>query len=186
MESSLCPPSPGIDPFLSLGSWSIRQCSPPCRSVYLWSIRQCIPLGALRTLGSEPLTVLLSVGDPLGLLRSILVLPQGTPWSPWYSWHPLILINIALTWIPMDSDCQSARQRWQGASFLWNKGNFTFKWAKIFCFLPHDKRDGVGSSWMRRRRKLMETPKRFKVGRLSGKWLVGWSMCRPTGGGRQN
>ena len=183
MESSLCPPLPGIDPFLSLGSWSIRKCSTPCRSVYLWSIRQCIPLGALRTLGSEPLTVLLSVGDPLGLFWSILVLPQG---APWYSWDPLILINIALTWIPMDSDCQSTRQRWQGASFLWNKGNFTFKWAKIFCFLPHDKRDGVGSSWMRRRRKLMETPKRFKVGRLSANDSLGDQCVDQGEGGRQN
>ena len=103
MESSLCPPSPGIDPFLSLGSWSIRKCSTPCRSVYLWSIRQCIPLGALRTLGSEPLTVLLSVGDPLGLLRSILVLPGellgllgilGTPWS----WS--ILLWLGSQWTP--------------------------------------------------------------------------------------
>ena len=183
MESSLCPPSPGIDPFLSLGSWSIRQCSTPCTcdqyvSIFLWE-----PSGPwVRSLWQSYFLW----GTPLVYSDQYWSCPRELLGLLGILGIPLILINIALTWIPMDSDCQSARQRWQRASFLWNKWNFTFKRAKIFRFLPHDKRDGVGSSWMRRRRKLMETPKRFKVGRLSANDSLGDQCVDQGEGGRQN
>ena len=97
MESSLCPPSPGIDPFLSLGSWSIRQCSTPCTcdqyvSIFLWE-----PSGPwVRSLWQSYFLW----GTPLVYSDQYWSCPRellgilGTPWS----WS--ILLWLGSQWTP--------------------------------------------------------------------------------------